>query len=126
MYVALGDSISIDVYGGAERGGASLLARNRDDDLPDWRHHDPAPTRPELDFALLATDGGTTTKESNVVGGNFDAKAGSAGLGDFGFAARVGFDATRSVGRRRGVWRLWRSGRSRRGRRARSACGSRW
>ena len=32
-YVALGDSISIDVYaGGPGRGGASLLARNRDDD----------------------------------------------------------------------------------------------
>jgi lysophospholipase L1-like esterase len=60
-YVALGDSISIDVYaGGPGRGGASLLARNRDEDFPDWRGLDLATTRPELDFALLATDGGTT------------------------------------------------------------------
>jgi lysophospholipase L1-like esterase len=60
-YVALGDSISIDVYaGGPGRGGASLLARNRDDDFPRWRGRDLATTRPELGFALLATDGGTT------------------------------------------------------------------
>ena len=62
MYVALGDSISIDVYaGGRGRGGASLLARNRDRDFPDWRGRDLATTRPELAFALLATDGATTT-----------------------------------------------------------------
>ena len=61
-YVALGDSISIDLYaGGPGRGGASLLARNRDDDFPDWRGHDLATTRPGLGFALLATDGGTTS-----------------------------------------------------------------
>lgn len=61
VYVALGDSISIDVYaGGPGRGGASLLARNRDGDFPDWRGHDLATTRPELGFGLLATDGGTT------------------------------------------------------------------
>ena len=61
LYVALGDSISIDLYaGGPGRGGASLLARNRDDDFPDWRGRDLATTRPELGFALLAMDGGTT------------------------------------------------------------------
>jgi lysophospholipase L1-like esterase len=61
LYVALGDSISIDLYaGGPGRGGASLLARNRDDDFPDWRGRDVATTRPELGFGLLATDGGTT------------------------------------------------------------------
>ncbi len=61
VYVALGDSISIDAYaGGPGRGGASLLARNRDDDFPTWRGHDLATTRPELGFRLLATDGGTT------------------------------------------------------------------
>src|SRR5919112_5850696 len=61
VYVALGDSISIDVYaGGPGRGGASLLARNRDEDFPEWRGRDFATTRPELGFALLATDGGTT------------------------------------------------------------------
>ncbi len=60
-YVALGDSISIDRYaGGRGRGGASLLARNRDGDFPDWRGRDLATTRPELGFAMLAIDGGTT------------------------------------------------------------------
>jgi len=60
-YVALGDSISIDVYaGGPGRGGASLLARNRDEDFPGWRGRDLATRRPELGFALLAEDGGTT------------------------------------------------------------------
>ena len=61
IYAALGDSISIDLYaGGPGRGGASLLARNRDDDFPDWHGRDLATTRPELGFALLAADGGTT------------------------------------------------------------------
>jgi lysophospholipase L1-like esterase len=56
-YVALGDSISIDDYaGGTGRGGASLLARNRDDDFPSWHGHDLA----ELPFHLLATDGATS------------------------------------------------------------------
>ena len=55
-YVALGDSISIDVYaGGPGRGGASLLARNRDEDFPEWRGSELG-----LPFHLLATDGGTT------------------------------------------------------------------
>jgi len=67
VYVALGDSISIDVYaGGPGRGGASLLARNRDDDFPDWRGHDLATTRPELGFGLLATDGATTASLLDV------------------------------------------------------------
>ena len=56
-YVALGDSISIDDYaGGPGRGGASLLAGNRDDDFPAWRDHDLA----DLPFHLLATDGATS------------------------------------------------------------------
>ena len=60
-YVALGDSISIDDYaGGPGRGGASLLARNRDDDFPEWRGRDLATVDPELTFALLATDGAAT------------------------------------------------------------------
>jgi lysophospholipase L1-like esterase len=56
-YVALGDSISIDDYaGGSGCGGASLLARNRDDDFPAWHGHDLA----DLPFQLLATDGATS------------------------------------------------------------------
>ena len=56
-YVALGDSISIDDYaGGPGRGGASLLARNRDEDFPSWHGHDLS-DRP---FRLLATDGATS------------------------------------------------------------------
>ena len=61
VYVALGDSISIDDYaGGPGRGAASLLARNRDDDFPHWRGHDLATRHPSLRYHLLAVDGGTT------------------------------------------------------------------
>jgi len=61
LYVALGDSISIDLYaGGPGRGGASLLARNRDEDFPDWRGRDLATRSPGLRLELLAQDGGTT------------------------------------------------------------------
>jgi lysophospholipase L1-like esterase len=61
VYVALGDSISIDEYaGGAGRGGASLLARNRDDDFPQWRGRDLTSRYPSLRYELLAVDGGTT------------------------------------------------------------------
>jgi lysophospholipase L1-like esterase len=62
VYVALGDSISIDHYaGGRGRGGASLLARNRDDDFPQWRGRDLATLDPHLSYHLLATNGGTTS-----------------------------------------------------------------
>jgi len=62
VYVALGDSISIDQYAGGEGcGGASLLARNRDDDFPEWRGRDLATLDPALRYHLLATDGGTTS-----------------------------------------------------------------
>ena len=55
-YVALGDSISIDDYaGGPGRGGASLLARNRDDDFPEWQGSEIGAT-----FVQLASDGATT------------------------------------------------------------------
>lgn len=67
IYAALGDSISIDLYaGGRGRGGASLLARNRDRDFPDWRGRDLATTRPKLGFDLLASDGGTTSSLLDV------------------------------------------------------------
>lgn len=40
-YLALGDSMSIDVYaGGPGRGAASLLHRNRDADFPEWAGRD--------------------------------------------------------------------------------------
>jgi lysophospholipase L1-like esterase len=61
IYVALGDSISIDDYsGGPGRGGASLLFRNCDDDFPAWRGRDLATARPGSTYRLLATDGATT------------------------------------------------------------------
>lgn len=60
VYVALGDSISIDDYaGGPGRGGASLLFQNRDDDFPQWRGRDLVTGQPDASFALLATDGAT-------------------------------------------------------------------
>ncbi len=59
VYVALGDSISIDEYaGGPGRGGASLLARNLDDDFPGWRGRDLASSGATR-FHLLASDGAT-------------------------------------------------------------------
>jgi lysophospholipase L1-like esterase len=60
-YVSLGDSISIDEYaGGRGRGGASLFARNRDEDFPRWRGRDLESRFPGLGWHILATDGGTT------------------------------------------------------------------
>ncbi|MDQ3885701.1 MAG: SGNH/GDSL hydrolase family protein [Actinomycetota bacterium] len=62
VYVALGDSISIDDYAGGEgRGGASLLVRNRDDDFPEWRGRDLSTLDPAVRYYLLAEDGGTTS-----------------------------------------------------------------
>ncbi len=59
VYVALGDSISIDDYaGGPGRGGASLLVRNLDDDFPEWRGRDLASCG-DVRFHLLASDGAT-------------------------------------------------------------------
>lgn len=61
MYVALGDSISIDDYsGGPGCGGASLLFANRANDFPLWRGRDLVSRHPDATFALLATDGATT------------------------------------------------------------------
>src|SRR4051812_14802028 len=60
-YVALGDSISIDEYaGGPGCGGASLLARNRDEDFPQWRGRELRPLARRLRSPLLASDGGTS------------------------------------------------------------------
>ena len=67
LYVALGDSISIDEYaGGPGRGGASLLFRNWDEDFPSWRGRDLASRHPDACFALLATDGATTGTVADV------------------------------------------------------------
>jgi len=67
VFVALGDSISIDEYaGGPGRGGASLLFRNRDDDFPLWRGRDLVSRDPGARFALLATDGATTRTLADV------------------------------------------------------------
>jgi lysophospholipase L1-like esterase len=58
-YAALGDSMSIDVYaGGAGRGAASLLHRNRDIDFPDWSGRDLHTRGYEL--LDLSYDGATT------------------------------------------------------------------
>ena len=60
LYVALGDSISIDEYaGGPGRGGASLLHTNRDDDFPEWRGRDLRTADPRTGLAMLALDGAT-------------------------------------------------------------------
>jgi lysophospholipase L1-like esterase len=60
MYVALGDSMSIDDYaGGPGRGAASLLYRNHAD-WPDFAGRDLATFRPDLEFRVLAFDGATS------------------------------------------------------------------
>ena len=62
VYAALGDSMSIDDYaGGAGRGAASLLWRNRDDDFPAWVGRDLTARDPAARLALLASDGATST-----------------------------------------------------------------
>ncbi|GAA4973948.1 SGNH/GDSL hydrolase family protein [Actinoplanes utahensis] len=59
LYVALGDSMSIDDYaGGAGRGAASLLHRNRDADFPDWADRDL--TAAGYAVRVLARDGALT------------------------------------------------------------------
>jgi hypothetical protein len=56
VYVALGDSMSIDDYaGGVGRGAASLLFRNRDTDFPDWAGRDLATAG--YTAQILARDG---------------------------------------------------------------------
>jgi lysophospholipase L1-like esterase len=56
LYVALGDSMSIDDYaGGHGRGAASLLHRNRDADFPDWHGRDLA----DHEIQNLARDSAT-------------------------------------------------------------------
>jgi lysophospholipase L1-like esterase len=58
VYVALGDSMSIDDYaGGAGRGAASLLYRNCDADFPEWAGRELAATG--LQAQILAQDGAT-------------------------------------------------------------------
>src|SRR6266511_3796385 len=60
VYVALGDSMSIDDYaGGVGRGAASLLFRNRDTDFPDWAGRDLATAG--YTAQILARDGAVST-----------------------------------------------------------------
>jgi lysophospholipase L1-like esterase len=60
LYVALGDSMSIDDYaGGPGCGAASLLYRNRDGDFPAWAGRDLASLG--FDSHVLARDGATST-----------------------------------------------------------------
>jgi hypothetical protein len=59
VYAAVGDSMSIDDYaGGAGRGAASLLYRNRDGDFPEWAGRDLAAAG--VGVQALARDGATT------------------------------------------------------------------
>lgn len=60
VYVALGDSMSIDAYAGGEgRGAASLLHRNNDADFPEWAGQDLESLG--LSALMLAADGATVT-----------------------------------------------------------------
>jgi lysophospholipase L1-like esterase len=65
VYVALGDSMSIDDYaGGAGRGAASLLYRNRDTDFPDWSGRDLATAG--FTAQILARDGVTAVLQDQL------------------------------------------------------------
>jgi lysophospholipase L1-like esterase len=67
VYVALGDSMSIDEYaGGPGRGAASLLLRNRDDDFPAWTGRDLASRDPRARLHLLASDGATAATVASL------------------------------------------------------------
>ncbi|HWS35270.1 MAG TPA: SGNH/GDSL hydrolase family protein [Actinoplanes sp.] len=64
LYVALGDSMSIDDYaGGPGRGAASLLHRNRNHDFPDWSGQDLYTKG--YDVLILARDGAVTADVLN-------------------------------------------------------------
>lgn len=67
IYVALGDSISIDEYaGGPGCGGASLLFRNRKEDFPQWRGRDLVSLHADARFYPMASDGATTRTVTDV------------------------------------------------------------
>ena len=67
VYVALGDSMSIDGYaGGPGRGAASLLLRNRDDDFPAWAGRDLVSRDPQARLHLLASDGATAATVASI------------------------------------------------------------
>ncbi len=121
-YVALGDSISIDVYaGGPGRGGASLLARNRDDDFPEWAGRDLSAAAAPVQLHLLATDGGTTStllqhqlpqlQASGVrprlvtltIGGNDVLRAYGNTAAALSVVSRVGHDVAEALGRVRSL-----------------------
>jgi hypothetical protein len=59
LFVALGDSTSIDDYaGGPGRGAVNLLHVNRDADFPDWAGRDQHSD--QLGIRMLARDGATS------------------------------------------------------------------
>lgn len=60
LYLALGDSLSVDKFAGPGLGAASLLYQNRDDRWPEFRGRDLKSRFPGIAFHNLATDGHTT------------------------------------------------------------------
>lgn len=61
-YVALGDSMSIDLYPGPGLGAASLLYNNVDSVFPEFRGRDLQACYPGISFTHLAEDGATTAE----------------------------------------------------------------
>jgi lysophospholipase L1-like esterase len=67
VYVALGDSMSIDEYaGGPGRGAASLFFRNLDTNFPEWAGRDLASRDAGARMHLLAVDGGTSRDVATI------------------------------------------------------------
>ena len=68
LYVALGDSMSIDTYAGAPGlGAASLLFRNDDRVWPQFRGVDLVSASPEARFIMRAEDGDTSVEMENAI-----------------------------------------------------------
>jgi hypothetical protein len=94
VYVAIGDSMSIDDYaGGPGRGAASLLYRNHDVDFPDWAGRDLVAAG--YTAKILARDGATADDVLRRQSGGWIRS------GDVAAGAALGAVAQRRAGRSR-------------------------
>ena len=67
LYIALGDSLSIDAYAGPGLGAASLLFRNNDELYPEFKGSDLFNYNAKCRFLNLAKDGGTLQSTISAV-----------------------------------------------------------
>lgn len=69
LYLALGDSLSIDAYAGPDLGAASLFFSNDDQLYPEFRGSDLSSRNPNCRFLNLAKDGGTIASTLSAIEG---------------------------------------------------------